>query len=771
MHVRYDPFLVMLSILFAIAVSYTALDIAGRVTASTGRARLAWLLAGSFAMGTGIWGMHFVGMMAIHLPVPIAFHLFWVLLSILIAVGASLSALYVSTRTVMGTGALLGGSVCMGLGIAGMHYIGMYAIHANAVITYDPLLAAASVAIAVAASFAALRLAHEFCGEQTQRGEYAKVASGVIMGSAIAGMHYTAMAAARFTAAAGVSEMHNAPLVAGPSLSVVVVVCTFAILTVAFAAAAMHRSVAIRLLESARARESEVRAHQEFLRQVIDANPNLVFVKDWHGRFVLANQALADTYGTTVQALVGKTDADFNPNVSEVRQFLLDDRSVMMGQMSRRISEEPVSDAVGRTRWFQTVKIPMTGDTDESRRVLGVATDITDRKLLEDQLRHAQKMEALGQLTGGIAHDLNNVLTVILANADLLAPHVAAEADEVQGDFKDLQSAASRGAEMVRKLLAFSRRETLRMKPVDAIAFCNDVLGTVKRILPATIDVRLHAENTLPGILADEGALHQMILNLATNARDSMPGGGMMVLDVGNKVMDEEWCMRHGWGKPGRYVCITVSDTGTGMTSETKARIFEPFFTTKALGDGTGLGLPMVYGLVRQHGGYVGVYSEYGQGTAIRLYFPASVQPLDEHAGPAVSHPTRGGCETILIADDEESVRRSTTRVLERHGYRVLIAANGEEALGIIMERGDEIALVISDVVMPRMGGKELHTALVSSGFTIPFLFTSGYAASEVRQSVSLDPSVPFLHKPWAMPDLLEKVRHVMDKEALVVSA
>lgn len=768
MSVTYDPLLVVLSILFAIAASYTTLDLAGRVAASIGGARLMWLLAGSVAMGTGIWSMHFIGMMAMHLPVPIGFHIREVLLSSVVAMFASLCALHISSRSTLSVRSMLAGGLFMGPAIAGMHYIGMEALHIDADMHYDAALVALSVGIAIAASVAALWLAHRFRNEQIPQSELAKVGSALLLGGAIAGMHFTGTAAAEFSTSTNLFVAHGDPLIHEAGLSAAVAISAFILLAIAGFAAAVHRRFTLRLLEASRATEAVVRSHEQFLRQVIDANPSLVFVKDWEGRFVLGNKALADAYGSTPEQLVGRTDADFNKQADEVQRFLEDDREVMTGQVLKRISEEPVTNSVGHTRWFQTVKVPLARPVGASLQVLGVATDITDRKLLEDQLRHAQKMEALGQLTGGIAHDLNNVLTVILANTDLISPHLAQADADITRDFKDLQGAASRGADMVRKLLAFSRRETLRMKPLDLTRFCNELLNTVQRLLPATIDVRLHTEPVLPHVTADEGAVHQMMLNLVTNARDAMPDGGMLVIDVAHRIVDEEWCITHGWGKPGKYVCVTVSDTGTGMDAATREKVFEPFFTTKAQGEGTGLGLPMVYGLIRQHDGFIGVYSEVSQGTAIRLYFPATVETT---LIPDVVHarPMRGGTETVLIADDEESIRRSTTRVLERHGYNVITASNGEEALHIISERGEEIHLVISDVVMPKMGGKELLTALLHGGYSIPFLFTSGYAAREVRESVELDASIPFLHKPWAMSDLLQKVREVIEESTVPV--
>ncbi|MEP6780636.1 MAG: ATP-binding protein [Gemmatimonadaceae bacterium] len=635
--------------------------------------------------------------------------------------------------------------------------------------TFGPYLVALSTLIAVAALYTGLALAGRASPSVGLHTRVRLAAAAFVMGLGICGAYLVATLAFGLPVPTWYARLFGVLFSAGVSFGGLRLVSRAS--TKAVESAMRASEASIRERENAvRDSEAALRSQEAFLRQIINTNPNFVFVKDWDGVFIQANVAMARMYGTTPENVIGKKVDDFIANKEQVREFLEEDRTVMREGQTKSITEEAVIDiSTGRTRWFQTIKIPLIVPGTSERRVLGVATDITERKQLEDQLRQSQKMESLGQLTGGIAHDLNNLFTVILANSGLIAKSVEGLNQDLRSDFADIQRAAGRGAEMVRKLLAFSRRETLTQLPLQLEVSCGDTVNTLRRILPATIDVRLTATQSIPAIRADSGALEQILINLATNARDAMPLGGMLSLDISAKVIDDEWCASHGWGKSGNYVCLSVSDNGSGMDATTREKIFEPFFTTKRQGEGTGLGLPMVYGLMRQHDGYISVYTEVGTGTTIRLYFPAireRVLVRTPISVPAI----RGGRETILVADDEEAIRRSITRVLERHGYHVVTAANGAEAMNIMRERGDTINLVISDVVMPVMGGREFYAELKEIEHPVRFIFTSGYAAREISESVHLDPNVPFLHKPWTMSDLLVKVREVFDTPAAGVA-
>ena len=393
--------------------------------------------------------------------------------------------------------------------------------------------------------------------------------------------------------------------------------------------------------------------------------------------------------------------------------------------------------------------------------VLGIVRDITDRVRLEEQLRHAQKMEAVGQVASGMAHDFNNLLTAVLSSAELLQTALPPDAPQLE-DVRTIGDAARRGAELTGKLLAFSRRQPLTLGTVSLAAAAADFIRMAQRLVPESVAITLQVDATETSLRADTGALQQILLNLVTNARDAMPRGGTIVIEVGRKLLDAENVRIHGWGTPGDYVTLGVSDTGYGMDAATQARMFEPFFTTKPVGQGTGLGMPMVYGLVKDHGGFLQVYSEVGHGTTIRLYFPA-VAPRADAPAPAAAPEARGGTETILLVEDAEDVRHAATRVLERYGYTVIGLADGREALTVIRSGHAPADLIISDMVMPNTGGPELVKALRLGGVKTKLLLTSGYTAREVRDLLQVDPEIPFLAKPWTVDDLLRKVREALD--------
>ncbi|MBI3082572.1 MAG: PAS domain S-box protein, partial [Gemmatimonadetes bacterium] len=391
-----------------------------------------------------------------------------------------------------------------------------------------------------------------------------------------------------------------------------------------------------------------------------------------------------------------------------------------------------------------------------------IVEDVTERHTLEAQLRQAQKMEAVGQLTGGIAHDFNNLLTVILANADLIAKSLPPEAAEWRADVEDLQGAARRGAAMVRKLLAFSRREELRLRPVHLPKVVADLTGMLRRLVPEHITLETRASESVAPVLVDPGTVEQILLNLVTNARDDMPSGGVLTITIAEAVIDETYLSSHGWGEPGAYVRLAVTDTGIGMDQATLAHVFEPFFTTKPPGIGTGLGMAMVYGLVKQQRGFVDVRSRPGEGTTVEVYLPVATRPARATpAGATADLP--GGSETILLVEDEEAIRRSASRILRRFGYQVLLAADGEEALALYRRHRADIRLVISDVVMPRLGGTQLYQELHRDPDPPKFIFTSGYAARDVGDRVVLDRAGPLLQKPWNVDELLRRVREALE--------
>ena len=541
-----------------------------------------------------------------------------------------------------------------------------------------------------------------------------------------------------------------------------------AVLAVAVAGLLIGAGIAALILQrrhAARAAtlEAATTHYQHFLRQVLDTTPHLIFVKDCEGRYVLANAAVAEFYGTTVEALCGKRDSDFNPNQEQTDRFLRADLEVMSSQQAAYIAEEPATCArTGITRWFQTVKVPLRSADGTARQVLGVATDITERKQLEEQFRQAHKMEAVGRLAGGVAHDFNNVLTIIRAQTEFLLADLAAN-DPRRAEVLEIQGAADRAAAFTRQLLAFSRRQLLQPKVLDLNQVITGMEMMVRRLVGEDIVLLIKLAPEIPRIWADPGQLQQVILNLAVNARDAMPTGGTLLIETAVVELDEHYPRQHPSAKPGTHVVLVVTDTGCGMDPATRSRIFEPFFTTKEPGKGTGLGLSTVYGIVKQSGGHIWVYSELGRGTAFKLYFPPH---RDAHHPPVVERtilpPALGAGATILLVEDDRPVRSTVRRLLERHGYEVLEASNGQDALDLVTSRANEINLVLSDMVMPGMGGTELAGRVRAIVPKLPVVLMTGYTEEAITRAGERPLDEQIIEKPFTLTAMLEKVNQAL---------
>jgi PAS domain S-box-containing protein len=394
-----------------------------------------------------------------------------------------------------------------------------------------------------------------------------------------------------------------------------------------------------------------------------------------------------------------------------------------------------------------------------------IVEDITERRALEEQVRQSQKIEALGQLTGGIAHDFNNLLTIILANAELIRKALGPERTTEQADLADLISAALRGRVMVKELLDFARRSNLDLQTVGLGRVVSGLTGMLRRILPADIELVVDNGDDVPEVRADVHAVEQVIFNLVTNARDAMPQGGVLRITTARGTPSDERRAAAGVEAGRSWVSLVVEDTGVGMDDATQRRMFEPFFTTKPSGKGTGLGMATVDGLVKQHGGLIDVDSRPGQGSRIILYFPATEgKATAQKARPRRDSSAFRGQETILIVEDEGDLRRAAKRVLEQAGYQVLTAADGVEALEAIRRQSSPIHLVMSDLVMPRLGGRGLYDAVRRDGKDTPFLFVSGYSPGDHRGNLPPELSAPVLDKPWTPVDLLARVREMLDR-------
>ena len=412
----------------------------------------------------------------------------------------------------------------------------------------------------------------------------------------------------------------------------------------------------------------------------------------------------------------------------------------------------------GSVHWLGT-RARIVFDGDRPLRVLGVAIDIDRQKSLEAQFRQAQKMEAVGQLAGGVAHDFNNMLTAILGNANLLDESLDPDSP-LRREVEEVVKAGERAAALTRQLLAFSRKQVLMPVNVDINALVADMTAMLRRVIGEQIDLETRLDADLPLVRADAGQLEQVLLNLVVNARDAMPIGGSIVVETAAVDLDGAYAAEHLSASPGRYVLLRVTDAGVGMDAETQRRIFEPFFTTKERGKGTGLGLATVYGIVKQSGGYIWVYSEVGQGTTFKVYLPVAAGGAAEHPAASMARGQRGS-ETILLVEDEALVRRLATIILEKAGYRVLTAANAEEAEEAFARRDAHVDLLVTDVVMPGASGPALLQHLRAQRPGLRVLFMSGYTEGAAPAAVR---GAAFLEKPFTSERLVRSVREALDR-------
>jgi PAS domain S-box-containing protein len=398
------------------------------------------------------------------------------------------------------------------------------------------------------------------------------------------------------------------------------------------------------------------------------------------------------------------------------------------------------------------------GDTE----AVSLVVDISERKHLEQQLRQAQKMEAIGQLAGGVAHDFNNLLSVIIGYSDILLDRVAQDT-KMRSQCLEINKAGNRAASLTRQLLAFSRQQVLEPRSLNLNTVLVEIEKMLKRLIGEDIEFRTALDPTLGSVKADPGQIEQIIMNLAVNARDAMPDGGKLVIETSNADLDDRYAIQHPPVIPGRYVLLAVTDTGTGMSAETKTHIFEPFFTTKEVGKGTGLGLSTVYGVVKQSGGYIWVYSELGYGSTFKIYLPRVDQPVQQSRA---SEPESGLChgtETVLLVEDEASVRTLTRSLLEEGGYTVIEASNGAQALEVASRHAGPIHVLLTDVVMPGMNGRVLAQKMITSWPKMKVIYISGYTGSFSSREELFDATATLIPKPFSRAMLLRRLREALD--------
>jgi len=520
--------------------------------------------------------------------------------------------------------------------------------------------------------------------------------------------------------------------------------------------------------------ETKLNEQLHFLQQLLDSIPIPVYYKDANGLYLGCNSAFEEFFDLSRNLIVGKTVFDLAPE--ELADTYHESDVELLRNPGEQTYETRAKHADGTMHNVVVNKATYLDAAGSTAGIVGAIVDITqrlqaeeERKMLEAQLHQAQKMEAVGQLAGGIAHDFNNILTAILGYASIVLMRLEEESPH-RRYVEQVVASAERAAELTNGLLAFSRRQVLHTKPINVCEVVRGLEQMLARLVPEDIDFRTTVAEGVLTVMADKGQIEQMLMNLVTNAKDAMPRGGSLSIEVSTTVTKEKFVHAHGFGEPGDYACVTVSDTGYGMDEETRKRIFEPFFTTKEVGKGTGLGMAIIYGIIRQHNGYISIYSEKGRGTTFKVYLPLIVEGIKEEQGVPDAEPLPGGTETVLLAEDDTAVRELHRMMLEEAGYTVIEAIDGQDALDRFMDCRTEVDVLVTDVIMPKMSGKSLYEEIRKIRPDMKVLFMSGYTKDIIVERGVMDDEFSVVTKPVTMHKLLRKIREILGGATFLTS-